>query len=174
MNKSKTISRQAMIAAMYTVTGLIFAPVSFGTVQVRFSEMFALLPVFGTSNIWGVTAGCFITNLIGLMTGANILGSLDIIFGTAATFIAALLTYMMRNIRYKNLPVASALPPVIVNAAVVGWELCIMINSSFNPVIFWAQAISVGLGQAVSCLGLGLVMINIIEKHPALKEMIEE
>ncbi|MBQ5325664.1 MAG: QueT transporter family protein, partial [Oscillospiraceae bacterium] len=102
MNKSKSLSRQAMIAAMYTVIGLIFAPISFGTVQVRFSEMLTLLPVFGVSNIWGITAGCFITNLIGLMTGANILGSLDIIFGTAATFAAGLLTWLFRNVRFKN------------------------------------------------------------------------
>ena len=171
MNKSKNISRQAMIAAMYTVIGLVFAPVSFGTVQVRFSEMLTMLPVFSIGNIWGVTAGCFITNVIGLMTGANILGSLDIIFGTAATFVASLLTYAMRNIRIKNMPLFSALPPILINAAVVGWELCIMINGSFHPVIFTAQAISVGLGQTVSCMGLGIVMVRIIEKHPALKEM---
>ncbi|MBR5520988.1 MAG: QueT transporter family protein [Oscillospiraceae bacterium] len=171
MNKSKNISRQAMIAAMYTVIGLIFAPLSFGTVQVRFSETLTLLPVFASSNIWGVTLGCLITNIIGLMTGANILGSLDIIFGTAATFFAAVLTYLFRKIRIKNMPMLSALPPVIINAVVVGWELCIMINGSFNPVVFWAQAISVGLGQAVSCMVLGVLMVRIIEKHPALKEM---
>ena len=58
MNKSKNISRQAMIAAMYTVIGLIFAPVSFGTVQVRFSEMLTLLQLThlfsaDTINTWG-------------------------------------------------------------------------------------------------------------------------
>lgn len=171
MNKSKNISRQAMIAAMYTVIGLIFAPVSFGTVQVRFSEMLTLLPVFNAGNIWGVTAGCFITNLIGLMTGANILGSLDIIFGTSATFAAALLTWLFKDIRIKNLPILSALPPVIINAVVVGWELCIMINGEFHPVIFTAQAVSVGLGQAISCLGLGIMMVRIIEKNPFIKEI---
>ena len=168
MNKSKNISRQAMIAAIYTVIGMVFAPLSFGTVQIRFSEMLTLLPVFSAGNIWGVTAGCFITNLIGLMTGANILGSLDIIFGTAATFAAACFTYLLRKVRINNIPFFSALPPIIFNALVVGWELCIMINGEFHPVIFTAQAVSVGIGQAVSCLGMGL---RIIEKHPALKEM---
>ena len=174
MNKSKSLSRQAMIAAMYTVIGLIFAPISFGTVQVRFSEMLTLLPVFGVSNIWGITAGCFITNLIGLMTGANILGSLDIIFGTAATFVAGLLTWLFRNVRFKNLPLLSALFPVLINAVVVGRELCVMINGGYNPVIFTAQAVSVGIGQAVSCIGLGMAMVRIIEKNPALKEMMEK
>ena len=171
MNKSKNISRQAMIAAIYTVIGMVFAPLSFGTVQIRFSEMLTLLPVFSAGNIWGVTAGCFITNLIGLMTGANILGSLDIIFGTSATFVAALLTWLFKDIRIKNLPILSALPPIIINAAVVGWELCIMINGEFHPVIFAAQAVSVGLGQAISCLGLGIMMVRIIEKNPFIKEI---
>ena len=171
MNKSRKISTQAMIAAMYVILGLIFAPISFGTVQVRISEMLTLLPVFGTGNVWGITIGCFITNLIGLFTGANILGSLDIIFGTAATFAAGILTRMLKKVRIKGTPFFSSLPPVILNAVVVGWELCIMINGSFHPVIFTAQALSVGIGQLISCSGLGLLMVRVIEKNPYLKDL---
>jgi len=173
-NHSKTISKQAMIAAMYAVLGFVFAPISFGGVQARVSEALTLLPVFGFGNIWGVTAGCFITNLIGLFTGANILGSLDIIFGTAATFVAAVMTYMLRKIRIKDMPVLSALPPVIINAIVVGWELCIMINGGFNAVVFTAQAVSVAVGQLISCVGLGLILVRVIEKNPQLKEIVEK
>ena len=170
MNKSKRISTQAMIAAMYVILGMVFAPISFGTVQMRISEMLTLLPVFGIQHVWGVTIGCFITNLIGLFTGANILGSLDIFFGTAATFAAALLTWAMGRIRIKKLPVFSVLPPVLLNAFVVGWELCIMINGKFNPVIFTAQALSVGAGQLLSCGLLGLMMVRVIDRNPYLKD----
>lgn len=171
MKKTNNLSKQAMIAALYTVISLVMAPIAFGSVQARVSEALTLLPVFGISNIWGVTVGCFLTNLVGLATGANILGSLDIIFGTAATFVAGLLTYIFRNIRFKGLPILSALPPVIINAVVVGWELCIMINGSFHPVIFTAQAVSVGVGQTISC-GIGLLLVRLIENNKRLKEII--
>jgi uncharacterized membrane protein len=94
----------------------------------------------------------------------------DIIFGTAATLAAGLLTYLFRNIRFKGMPILSALPPVIINAVVVGWELCIMINGSFHPVIFTAQAVSVGVGQIISC-GIGLFLVRIIENNTRLKEI---
>ena len=174
MKKTNKLSKQAMIAALYTVIGFVMAPLSFGAVQARVSEALTLLPVFGIQNVWGITVGCFLTNLIGLATGANILGSLDIVFGTAATLAAGLLTYLFRNIRFKGMPILSALPPVLINAVVVGRELCVMINGGYNPVIFTAQAVSVGIGQAVSCIGLGMAMVRIIEKNPALKEMMEK
>lgn len=170
MKKTNNLSKQAMIAALYTVIGFVLTPVSFGAVQARVSEALTLLPVFGLNNVWGITVGCFLTNLIGLATGANILGSLDIVFGTAATLVAGLLTYLMRNIRFKGLPVLSALPPVLINAVVVGWELCIMINGSYNPVIFTAQAVSVGIGQIISC-GIGLLLVRLIENNSRLKEI---
>ncbi len=174
MKKTNNLSKQAMIAALYTVISLVMAPIAFGSVQARVSEALTLLPVFGIGNVWGVTVGCFLTNLVGLATGANILGSLDIIFGTAATFAAALLTYFFRNIRIKNMPVLSALPPVIINAIVIGWELCIMINGEFHPVIFTAQAVAVGIGQALSCFVLGLFLVRIIENNPRLKELMSK
>ena len=170
MKKTNKISKQAMIAALYTVIGFVMAPLSFGTVQARVSEALTLLPVFGITNVWGISMGCFLTNLTGLATGANILGSLDIIFGTAATLTAGLLTYLFRNIRFKGLPILSALPPVIINAVVVGWELCIMLNGSFHPVIFTAQAVSVAVGQIISC-GIGLFLVRIIENNKRLKEI---
>ena len=177
MNKKTTkktnhLSRQAMIAAIYTVISVCFSAITYGPIQVRISEALALLPVFAAGNIWGVTIGCFLTNVIGFFTGANILGSLDIIFGTLATFLAAVTTYFLRNIKIKGLPVAAVLPPVIFNAVVVGWELCVLINGGFNLIVFAAQAASVAIGQIISCGVIGLFMVKTIEKNAALKEYI--
>ena len=174
-NKSQVIVKQALIAAIYTVIGMVLAPFSFGAVQVRVSEALTLLPVFGFSSVWGVTIGCFLTNLIGLATGANILGRLDIVFGTLATFTAAILTYLLRNVRFKGLPVLAALPPVIINAVVVGWELCMLVNNgAFSWVIFGAQALSVGIGQFISCVILGQLLVKVIEKNSKLFEMMSK
>lgn len=172
-NKSANISKQAMIAAIYTVVSVCLSAITYGPVQIRISEALTLLPVFGLNNVWGVTIGCFLTNLIGFFTGANILGSLDIVFGTMATFMAALSTYFLRNIRIKKLPVLSAVPPILFNAVVVGWELCVLISGGFNIAVFTAQAVSVAIGQLISCGVLGLVLVNIIEKNSTLEELIK-
>ena len=170
--KTNNLSRQAMVAAIYTVVSVCFSAITYGPVQVRISEALTLLPVFAYGNIWGVTIGCFLTNVIGFFTGANILGSLDIVFGTMATFLAAVTTYLLRNVKIKGLPVASVLPPVIFNAVVIGWELCVLINGGFNLVVFVAQAASVALGQIISCGVIGLFMVKTIEKNKTLKEYV--
>ena len=172
LNKASNISKQAMIAAIYTVISVCLSAITYGPVQIRISEALTLLPVFAFSNVWGVTIGCFLTNLIGFFTGANILGSLDIIFGTMATFLAAATTYLLRNIKFKGVPVLSAIPPILFNAVVVGWELCVLISGGFNTVVFIAQAASVAAGQLISCGVIGLVMVNIINKNTVLKELI--
>ncbi|MBQ3394530.1 MAG: QueT transporter family protein [Oscillospiraceae bacterium] len=172
MNKAKIITRQAMIAAIYTVTSTLLAPLSFSSIQVRVSEALTLLPVFGPENIIGITVGCFLTNLIGVMTGADLLGAFDIVFGTMATLFAGIATYMLRNVRTKDVPVAAALPPIILNAVVVGMELCVLISGGFNPVVFAGQALSVGIGEALSCI-LGLILVRLIEKNPSLSKVFD-
>ena len=170
-NKAVGISKQAMIAAIYTVLSVALSAISFGSVQIRISEALTLLPVFCLNNIWGVTIGCFLTNLIGFFTGANILGGLDMIFGTLATLTAAVTTYAFRKIKFRNIPVLSIIPPIVYNAVVIGWELCMLINNgNFSPIIFWAQAISVGVGQLLSCGVIGVFMLKTIEKNTTLKE----
>ncbi|MEG1448245.1 MAG: QueT transporter family protein [Oscillospiraceae bacterium] len=161
----KRIATAGMIAAIYTVLGIVLAPFNFGIVQVRLGEALTLLPVFGgVSTIFGVTIGCLLTNAYGVITGASILGTLDIVVGTAATLVAAILTYLLRNKRIKGIPFFSALPPVIVNALVIGYSLTLVMSDGMNMAIFWVNFLSVFAGQFVSCVVVGLVLMNIIKK----------
>lgn len=154
----------AMIAAIYATVSLALAPISFGAVQFRISEAMTLLPVFDPITILGVTLGCLVTNLVGFLTGANILGWLDIVFGTAATLIAAALTWWLRDIRIKGLPVLAAVPPVVVNALIIGLELNYLIAGEFNWGVFLANALSVGIGEMVSCFVLGLPLVWCLQR----------
>lgn len=152
-----------MIAALYTVLGLAFAPIAFGAVQFRVSEALTLLPVFSPVAIVGVTLGCLITNVAGVAMGVTL--PLDILFGTFATLLAACLTYLLRNVCVRGVPVLASLPPVLVNAVVIGWE----ITWFFLPQgSFWAgflpTAASVGFGQLVTCCGLGLLLVYTLKK----------
>lgn len=74
MKKTNFITKQAMIAAIYAVVSLALAPISFGTVQARVSEALTMLPVFGTTNIIGISVGCLITNIVGVFSGTKYLG----------------------------------------------------------------------------------------------------
>lgn len=151
----------AMIAAVYTAVSLALAMASFGTVQMRVAECLTLLPVLSPLGIYGVTVGCLLTNIIGVSLGLTI--PLDILFGTTATLIAALLTFWMRGWRIKSLAIPAALPPILVNGLVIGLELT-MLSGSFQWNVFWTSAGSVALGQVIPCLGLGVLLIYLLEK----------
>ena len=95
----------AAIAAIYVVLTVLFAPIGFGSVQVRFSEALTVLPYFTPAAIPGLFVGCFIGNILG---GAI---PLDIICGSLATLAAAGCSYMLRRKKYLV-----PLPPVVLNA----------------------------------------------------------
>ena len=115
MNQNSSVRKLArcgVVAAIYVVLCLALQPLSYGAVQVRVAEALCLLPVFGTEYILGVVLGCFLANLLGSTI-------VDVIFGTLATLLACLVTYRLRNIRFKGLALAASLPPVLFNAVII-------------------------------------------------------
>jgi uncharacterized membrane protein len=104
-------TRAAMIGAIYALLTVLFAPISYGMIQVRISEMLMILPYFTSAAIPGLFVGCFIANIYGGQ------GILDIVFGSLATLLSA---YIVSKISNKYLV---PLPPVIINALIVGWVL---------------------------------------------------
>ncbi|MDF2567038.1 MAG: hypothetical protein K0R90_494, partial [Oscillospiraceae bacterium] len=89
------LTQASMIAALYAVLTLAVAPISFGNMQFRISEALTILPLFTAVAIPGLTVGCALANFIGFIFGLNQIGFLDIFFGSAATLIAAIVTYMI-------------------------------------------------------------------------------
>ncbi|MFP4481480.1 MAG: QueT transporter family protein [Thermovirgaceae bacterium] len=140
--------RAALIAAAYALLVVFFAPLSYGPVQVRIAEALTLLPWPWVEAIPGLFLGCLIANLFGGF------GLIDVIFGSAATLVAAVLTRLMPN-RFL-----AALPPVVVNALVVGGYLAYLTEVSFP-----FAAMYVGVGQAVACYALGLPLLAALEKR---------
>lgn len=86
-NLLKNIALNGVIAALYVVLSLISGPLAFlgGAIQFRLSEILNLLIFFNPFYIFGVTLGCFLTNIISLY------GWPDLIFGTLATLISGCL-----------------------------------------------------------------------------------
>ncbi len=142
---------------MYTVLTVFLAPLSYGLVQCRLSEALTVLAAFTPAAIPGLTVGCALSNLIGLSTGANIAGAVDVLLGPLATGVAAWLTWALRDRRVGGLPLWSTLPPVVTNAVVIGTELA-AVAPQFTAEIWFIQMGLVAAGQLVACVGGGLLV----------------
>lgn len=153
-----------VIAALYTALTLILPIASFGAVQLRFSEILTILPVFTAEAIPGLALGCALANAIGMAMGANLAGAWDILVGTSATLLAAVCTYALRNVRFKGLPVLATLPPVLFNAVIVGGELCLVIFGELASAPLALTMTQVGIGQLVPCIVGGLILFKCLQK----------
>ena len=154
MKKSNTafLSQAAMIAAVYVVLTYVFAPFSFGEIQVRIAEALTILPLFTPAAIPGLFIGCLLGNILG---GAILP---DIIFGSIATLIGAFGTYMRRN----NLPLLAPRPPILANTIVV--PLVLRFGYSVNlPIPF--MMLTVGIGEILSCGVLGIILYAALRRY---------
>ncbi len=152
-NKNITFMTQAaMIAAIYVVLTYVFAPFSFGEVQIRISEALTILPIFTPAAVPGLLVGCLIGNILG---GAILP---DIIFGSIATLLGAALTYKLRGTK----PWIAALPPVVTNAIIVPFVLRFGYGVTLPIPLMMC---TVGIGEIVSCEVLGLVLYYALRKY---------
>ena len=148
-----------MIAALYTAICLVFAPISYGPVQIRLAEALCLLPVLGIDAILGVTVGCFLSNIIAS-------SPIDAVIGTFATFLAALATYKFRGVRTFGLPILSSMMPVIFNGLIIGAEITFLfMGTPATWAIFFMNMLTVAAGEVISCVILGNLIVKTIEKN---------
>ncbi len=164
------LAQGAMIAAIYTALTLLAATMNlaYGPVQFRFSEALTILPLFTPAAIPGLTIGCLLSNIF------SGYGAADMIFGTLATFLAAVATRMLRNVRIKNIPWLAPMPPVLFNAAIIGAEIAIFAPEGFLWSGFAASALSVGLGELAVCYLLGLPLAILLERTGLDRWLTEE
>ena len=165
----RRLVRCAVIAAVYVVVCLVLAPFSYGAVQVRVAEALCLLPVFGAEYIVGVTLGCFLANLLGSTV-------VDVVFGTLATLLACLVTYKLRDVRVKGLAIPASLPPVVFNMIIVGAFEITFFFSDGAPTAMLAvfNAVTVGIGELISCTILGVALVKLIESNAGLNKIFTE
>lgn len=140
--KPRSLCMSAVIAALYAALTLLLAPISYGPIQLRVSEAMTLLPMLLPQAVPGLFVGCLIANLYtGMIT--------DIIFGSLATLIAAVGTYLLRK-----KPLLAAACPVLVNALIVGLVLALTSNWPIPLTM-----LQVGVGEfgavAIGCVILG-------------------
>lgn len=146
------MAQAAMIAAIYVVLTYIFAPFSFGEVQVRIAEALTILPVFTPAAIPGLFIGCLIGNILG---GAILP---DIVMGSIATLIGAFFTYQLRDKKSFLAPV----PPITANVIIVPFVLRYGYGVLL-PIPF--MMLTVGIGEIISCGVLGMIVYTALRKY---------
>ncbi len=159
MIKNESITRTVragMIAALYVALTLAVAPVGFGSLQFRPSEALTILPLYFPEAIPALFVGCLISNIV------SAYGIADILFGSAATLIAAYLTSRARN-KYT-----APIPSVIINALVIGVMISVM-SVPEGGEAFWTtlcvNILSLAVSQGCVCYLLGVPLATAIEKH---------
>ena len=159
---TRQLTCAAIVGAAYAVLsifGSVFG-ITYGPIQCRFSEALCVLPFLLPETAWGLGVGCLIANLL------SPYGILDIVVGSAATLLAALLTARCKK---KWL---APLPPVVLNMLLVGAMLAYEeagASAAFGSV-FLFNAATVGIGEAIACYGLGMLLLWQLPRIPYFRD----
>jgi len=158
--KVRKIAFSGAIAALYIAITLAIMPLSFGPVQIRFSEVLTILPFFFPASIWGIFIGCIIANLF------SPYGLIDIVVGPTASLIAAICTCYLGMSRGRDSVFIKALacfPPVIFNAIFIGAMIAYFIVGDLSSNLFINTFIIyglwVGLGQLIVLYLIGFPLM---------------
>ena len=169
--RAHTLAAAAIVGAAYAVLTMALAPISYGAIQLRVSEVLCILPYFMPCTAWGLFIGCAAANLL---TG-NIF---DIIFGSLATLAAALLTAAIGKRKHTLANSALAcLMPVVFNALIVGAVITAAyegMNLFHHFGVFAMNAAYVGLGEAIVLYVLGLPLMRYLPGKKFFREFMEK
>ena len=143
---TRLLVQAAAIAAIYVVLTMMFAPISFGPVQFRISEVLCILPFFTVAAVPGLFVGCLLSNFF---CGA---AALDIAFGSLATLIGAVGSRMLRKNKW-----AVCLPPILANTVIVPWVLRYAYGA---PEMIGYLMGTVGIGEILAIGVLGNLLLS--------------
>ena len=178
--KSNYLARVGVIAAVYaacTLIALLFlGSLAWGPIQFRVSEALCVLALFTPAAIPGLTLGCAIANVMNIViSGTGMLGMLDVVFGSLATFVGALFTWKMRRH-----PLVALAGPVLANALIVPAYLPLLLQGvGFYTIPFTTISldnswlfmylfglVTTGVGEAVIMYVLGYPLARSLAKTP--------
>lgn len=153
--KVQILAMNALIAAVYAVLTILISPIAYGALQMRITEIIVLLACYNKKYIPGLTVGCLLANL------ASPMGLYDIVFGTAATLIACIGMYYVKNV------FVGALIGGVVNGLLVGLELYLAFELPFLINAFYVFA-----GEIIVLI-IGAFIFKALEKNDSLMKIIE-
>ena len=156
---TRSLTRAAIIAALYLLLTFALQAISFGAVQFRIAEALMLLPVLTVDAVPGLFIGCLLGNLLG--------GGVwyDVLLGSLATLLAA-----MAVRRLRNRPLLAAAMPTVFNGLIVGPVVYLAYvrapGEATNYLLLASSMGTVALGEAVVCYVLGLPLLKLLRRIP--------
>ena len=170
-NTVKTLTIQALIAAIYVVLTVVVAPFAYGTIQFRISESLAQLVVFSKKYWFPITLGVAIANIF------SPLGIVDVFFGTLGTGLAlAISVFVFKFIKNRIVRhIVNIVLYLIICMPIIAYEIVIFSgeNSSrvpFNFNEFTTIYGSLLLSQVVVMV-LGIIITEALNKVVNLKKV---
>ena len=153
----RQIAKIAIISAVYVALCLALAPISYGNIQFRVSEILLILPFYNKKYSISLILGTFIANIFSPM------GIYDMVFGTVAT---ALVCIVIINLKDKKIIAFAA---AVINGIVIGLELYFVLN--LNLIL---SMVYVAAGEFVVVLIGTLIFAGIEKVSPKFISLLRE
>lgn len=149
------ITFAALIAALYAALTLALWQFSALMIQIRLSEALCILPIFTPAAVPGLTIGCLLSNLL----AGN---PWDALFGTLATFLAAISSYLIARKWGHRARWFLPLPAVLWNTWIIpfvlyyayGYQSILQFTDTWMVLLLYA--LSLFIGQTIACYGVGM------------------
>lgn len=174
MPRSRFVAQTGMIAALYAaatfVSLMLFQGLAWGPVQLRVSEAVCVVAALTPAAVPGLALGCAMANLANMaVSGVGALGLLDVVFGSAATCVGALVCWKLREH-----PAAALLGFVAANALIVPAYLPLLLQGmgyytvpltaitldEAYDLMYVFGLVAVGAGEAIVMYVLGLPLLS--------------
>ena len=150
-NSLAYICEASAIAALYTAITVAIGPLGSAAIQCRIPEAMCILPIFTPAAIPGLTIGCLISNIA---TGCL---WQDVLFGSLATLIGAIVARMLRRIWWLT-----PLPTVVANTLIVPFVLAYAYHAPEGVPFLM---LTVGIGEVISAYVLGILLYFALRKN---------
>ena len=135
----RSLTKMALVAALYVVLSIALGNLSYGPIQFRVAEVLALLVLIDKKYIYAVTLGCAIANF------NSTLGPIDIIVGTLSTFLALeSIYYLTRKVHSLVVKLCIAVLILVLFMVPISIELYYILH-----VPFWLTLLQTMIGEFV-------------------------
>lgn len=149
--------KSAVIASLYAAMTLMFPALSYGPIQLRFSEVLVLLVFYNERFIPGLVLGCFLANF------ASDMVVFDVIFGTLSSYLAFI---FIKN--QKNLFIASLFPVLFVSVPAIGTYILLDSTTAFFIILFEFM-----LSEFLVVSIIGVIIFKFLENNEGLIKKIK-
>lgn len=154
------LAKMSIVCALYVALTYACAPLAYGGIQFRISEILILLVFFRKEYAFPLIIGCMLANI------GSPYGVIDVAFGTLATALSCLAIAFSKNL------LIAGLFPALFNGIIVGLEIVYV--DALTP--FWWNLFIIGggvfLGEFVVVTIIGVIVFMALRKNETFMRLI--